>query len=348
MSERRCKGCGSILQFEYPDRLGYAVREDNEYCQRCFKMIHYDQHVAVDVTAMSDLSKLNEVEGQFVWIMDVIDLETSLTSSFVDFFRQRSCYIVANKCDLLPKTYSLDKLADYITSRLAAKKVNVKRIFARGRGNGFADEFSKHFADIKENLIMVGIANVGKSTVINDLLHQDLLTVNRHPSTTLDFNYIEYQGRYIVDTVGLVDGGSIQAALADKDLKRVVPDSLIRPTVFQLTGNQTLSVGGLAKIDLKGCEKVTAVCYLSNLTDVVRNNYDHSEEFWQKHYGKDLLPVTQGSRYSDFSSTTFKSYRQKRDICIEGLGWLAISGKYDSITVSCDRRIKVRNRKAMI
>ena len=348
MSVRRCLGCGSILQYDHPDQLGYAVSQDNEYCQRCFKMIHYDQHVAVSVEPMSDLHILEELEGEFIWIMDVIDLETSLTSQFTDFFVKRGCCVVANKCDLLPATYSLDKLSDYIVTRLAGKNVEVRKVFTRGRGKQFAEEFSDYFAGNKKDLIMVGLANVGKSTVINDLLHQPLLTVNRHPSTTLDLNYIDYQDKRIVDTVGLVDGGSIQAYLKDKDLKRVVPDATINPVIFQLTGNQTLSVGGLVKIDLKGCEKVTAVCYVSNLTPVVRNNYDHSEQYWSSHYGKDLLPVTLDSSYEDFKTVSFRHYAQKRDICIEGLGWVAVSGKYENIYVRCDSRIKVRNRKAMI
>ena len=337
-----------MLQSSDPNAAGYIVREGMTYCQRCYRLTHYNQNTAVVIEPLTTLEPLKKVSGRFVWIIDVMDLETSLNSQFMDLYREKECWVVANKCDLLPATYGDEKITDYLRSRLTSRKIQLKGILLRGRDHCFRDRFVQQLVQDGRDIVITGIANVGKSTVINELLQEKKLTVNRNPSTTLDLNPIKWEYGTIVDTVGLVDGSSVQAYLKNDDIKRVVPDAEIRPTVFQLTGNQSLAIAGLAKIDITDCQNVTAVVYMSNLCKVGRNNYDHSEQFWQTHYGKELLPVLTDSRYEDFASVSYKPMRGKRDICIEGAGWICISGSYSRITVKCDKRIRIRNRKAMI
>ena len=38
----KCKGCGIELQYDDPNRLGYSPKIGADYCQRCFRMTHYD------------------------------------------------------------------------------------------------------------------------------------------------------------------------------------------------------------------------------------------------------------------------------------------------------------------
>ncbi|MEG1463253.1 MAG: ribosome biogenesis GTPase YqeH, partial [Anaerorhabdus sp.] len=37
-----CKGCGVVLQYDNPKDLGYSPKKDSDYCQRCFRLMHYD------------------------------------------------------------------------------------------------------------------------------------------------------------------------------------------------------------------------------------------------------------------------------------------------------------------
>ncbi len=350
MSEKRCLGCGAILQNDDPSAVGYAPDLSMDYCQRCFKMIHYDQHTDTAVEPLHNLDMLNSVRGTFVWIMDIMDVETSLNSLFMDFFRERYCYVILNKCDLLPDTITERKVTEYVAHRLKNRKIKVIDIIVRGMKNDFRDDFSKKIAaDNSEDIVMVGVANVGKSTVINDLIGKDLLTTNRHPSTTLTLNYIQSDYGQIIDTVGLVDGNSVQAYLNTSDLKKVIPYRTVRPTIYQLKDSQTISIGGLARIDIFDCQNVTAVAYVSNLCPIQRNNQKNADRVWTNHYGKDLRPVLRKSRsWEKFIKTEFKNYKEKRDICIEGVGWVCLSGSYSHVDVYADERIKIRNRKAMI
>ena len=90
MTGKRCIGCGAVLQNNDSQALGYVPDLSMDYCQRCFRLSHYDKHENYsDITVNQDLSALESLEGIFVWIVDVIDLETSFNCVFVDFFRNR-------------------------------------------------------------------------------------------------------------------------------------------------------------------------------------------------------------------------------------------------------------------
>ena len=70
--------------------LGYVPDLSMNYCQRCFRLSHYDKSDEYsDLSATHDLSLLENVSGLFVWIVDIIDLETSLNSQFTEFLRNR-------------------------------------------------------------------------------------------------------------------------------------------------------------------------------------------------------------------------------------------------------------------
>lgn len=57
-TERRCIGCGAILQTTDPKKPGYlpaatlakAEADDDIYCQRCFRLRHYNEIAPVTLT----------------------------------------------------------------------------------------------------------------------------------------------------------------------------------------------------------------------------------------------------------------------------------------------------------
>ena len=39
---KKCKGCGILMQTSDPKLPGYTPKENSDYCQRCFRLTHYD------------------------------------------------------------------------------------------------------------------------------------------------------------------------------------------------------------------------------------------------------------------------------------------------------------------
>ncbi len=348
--ENKCSGCGAILQNNNKDEIGYVINLKMDYCQRCFKMIHYDQHKENDFLPDNDLiiNQLNELDGSFVWIIDIFDLDSSLNSILVEFYRKHSCNIILNKCDLLPAKINYEKLGEYVLNRIKKLNIKSKAIITRGVNNDFIETFSDFINIDKKPVILTGLANVGKSTIINHLLKDKIVTVNRYPATTINFNEIKTENYHIIDTVGIVHKNSMQMYLTNKQLKTVVPVKQIRPVVYQLMENQSLSIGGLVRLDILNNEKATVVFYVSNLLKIRRNKYENADKFWQNSYGVELSPTLESCKsFTDMKKHSFIN-KGKNEYFISGLGFITVNCKRADIEIYTAPQISVNVRKAMI
>ncbi len=346
MTEKKCRGCGAPLQTEDPARIGYVVSADMEYCQRCFRLIHYDQQTPIEIEAMKSLDYLNDVTSDYIWLIDASDMETSLNCGFAAFYREHEALVVLTKYDVLPATLTEKKLRNYVSGRLKSLGVRFSGIVIKG-AEGSREKIRCFVRDSKRSVTVTGTANAGKSTFINWLTESNTLTVNPHPSTTLALNRIDTAFGTIFDSVGLVVSGSVQSHVDGNELKAVVVRQKLKPKVYQLNGDQSLAIGGLVRIDIAGCDPATAVVYCSDFLKCHRTGQGNADRLWMTHLGEDLSPAISSS-FENMTATEFRYQPGKRDFCISGLGWVTVSGKYEKVTVFCDPVIDISSRKAMI
>ena len=67
--EIRCIGCGAVIQTNAPGELGYTpvsalekgLENGEVYCQRCFRLRHYNEIQDVQLTDDDFLRLLNEI-----------------------------------------------------------------------------------------------------------------------------------------------------------------------------------------------------------------------------------------------------------------------------------------------
>nr|WP_284199044.1 GTPase [Alicyclobacillus sacchari] len=102
-------------------------------------------------------------------------------------------------------------------------------------------------------MYVVGMANTGKSTLLNAIASRlsdkkAPYTVSRRPGTTLALSRLEIAGRYgrieLYDTPGLIHEARAIERLCADCLRVVVPQSRLRPRVYQLNPEQSLFLGG--------------------------------------------------------------------------------------------------------
>ena len=74
---------------------------------------------------------------------------------------------------------------------------------------------------------------------------------------------IPFGEQFIIDTPGIINENQLTHYIGVKALKAVTPKKEVKPKGFQLESNQTLFVGGLARIDYVSGEKASFVCYFS-------------------------------------------------------------------------------------
>lgn len=352
MSER-CEGCGAQLQHEFPDQPGYTPKAGSALCQRCFRLTHYDDlrfSMKDGIDQDEILSQISKMDALVLWVMDLFDFEASLLDGMNRHLFGKEIIVVGTKRDLLPATVGNEKLGRFIIQRLKQLNIQVSGLVVTGRGISEGRSEVLHAMQMARgrDIVVMGMANAGKSTLLNSLMDKPQLTSSRYPGTTLDFNPLNIQGMTVYDTPGLMPRNSMLLHLSENDLKTVLPMKAVKPVVFQIRGDQSFALGGLCRIDLYGAERASAVFYCSSALTLHRGRIDKADELWQTHYGKLLSPVPDTEPAGGWTATEFRPFNEKQDLVIPGVGWMSLAGTVSKIVVHHPREIEIQHRKAMI
>lgn len=351
-----CKGCGVRLQSEDKQALGYIPKADNEYCQRCFRLIHYnDVMISMQQGIDNDqlLHDVDQVDALLMWIVDVIDFESSIVKGMNRHFIGKDILLICTKSDLLPRGVNPNKIGGFLMRRLKSHGVKVQGIVMCPNVH---KQDPDSLASIKtameqfrngRDVVLLGNANAGKSTVLNGLLEEQALTTSIHPGTTLAMHPIAYEGYTLYDTPGMVNKTSLLTYLPPSQLKDVIFFKQLNPKKFQLNKHQSLAVGGYARLDILGCVSVSAICYFSDRLPVHRGKYEQADVLWQQHLGA-LLSPTIDTDFKMMKKYTTTPQFKKFDVVIAGLGWFCIQGTFERLDIYVHPQIDVIFREAMI
>ncbi|WP_331835937.1 hypothetical protein [Erysipelothrix piscisicarius] len=127
MENKKCVGCGSVLQTEDTMGRGYAKSIENDYCQSCFRLKHYRdfKRVKADVNDGTTLEFIERFDGHILWVLDIMHLNQSMHTGLLRALRNKSVVLVVNKRDLLPKSVSNNKLTNAIMRALKNEDVSL-------------------------------------------------------------------------------------------------------------------------------------------------------------------------------------------------------------------------------
>ena len=341
-----CIGCGAALQTTNPQAAGYlpAARlakvtdEDAEvYCQRCFRLRHYNEIQPVELTDDDLLRLLNtigEENALIVNVVDIFDFNGSVIPGLHRFVSDNPVVLVGNKADVLPRSIKRGRVRNWLESQahnqglrpvstvlMSAKKpADIERLLTvidRYRGD--------------RDVYFVGVTNTGKSTLINGIIKQtsgvqDLITTSRFPGTTLDRIRIALDdGHGLVDTPGIIHRHQMAHYLSDKDLKLVAPTKEIRPKTYQLESGQTLFLAGLARFDFVRGHRSGFTAYVDNQLLIHRTKLENADDFYTRQRGA-LLQPPRPDDLADFPPLVRTEFTPKEDsdLVFAGLGWITV------------------------
>ena len=334
-SEKKCLGCGVLLQDENILQEGYTTSIENDICQRCFRMKNYGEYQVVTKSNeeyISILKGVAETKDLVLYITDLINLEKNLEQ--IRNLIPNKMILVLNKKDALPKSVKEEKLIAYLESmNLHFEEV----IVISANKNYNIDYLLKRikFHQTSKNVYVVGHTNAGKSSLINKLIQNysdnaQELTMSPLPSTTLNTVKIEINDHLtLFDTPGLVQNGSILNHVDEKMTKKISPKKEIKPKTFQLRRNQSIVIEDLIRIDYVEGEKNSFTLFVSNDLSIKRllNSSNHDTL-------KDLNKVTYQVGYEE-------------DLAITGLGFVKIVNK-GTIDVYINKDVETYMRKSLI
>ncbi|SFB84448.1 hypothetical protein SAMN04488102_10184 [Alkalibacterium subtropicum] len=369
-NELRCIGCGAVLQSEDVTKSGYLPAsvldkksaDDPVYCKRCFRLRHYNEVQDIELSDddfLNMLHELNEENALIVNVIDIFDFNGSIISGIQRFAGNNPIVIVANKSDLLPKSLGEGKLRQWVTEQVHSYGIRPQNVYLISALNKASVEAFMEALDKErqgKNVYVVGTTNVGKSTLINQIINiatdsEDTITTSYFPGTTLGKIEIPLDDeKVLVDTPGIIQKSQLSHFLDAKDLKIVTPRKEVKPKNYQLNDNQTLFFGGLARFDyLMGEEKESFVCYVSNELYIHRTKTERADELYANQLGELLTPPNAESA-ADFPALKRHEFKIKEpsDIVFSGLGWVSIDAADITVAGWAPEGVDVTMRKQLI
>ena len=325
------------LQYDDPNQLGYTPKKESEYCQRCFRLTHYgDQMVSLKqgIDPKSVIEKIGGYDATIAWVVDGLDLEHGFIDDFNHVFDGKTIVLIVTKSDLLVQLIDNEKYYGYIKNTLDRLHIHIDGLIVTGNYGDddqsiFLDQLSRYA--INQTIVFAGCANAGKSTLLNHLLNEQVLTISRYPGTTIDFNpMVIDNGLTIIDTPGIENSGSMLQAVDDQTIKSLLPTKPIKPKVFQIYSPQSYSVAGLIRVDLEPIGNASLVMYLENNLKIHRTPLDNAKALWSNHFGKLLKPISK----REYTTIKLDPTMDDHDLTISGLGWISVHGKFKKITLT--------------
>lgn len=333
--EKRCSGCGVLLQDQNLLQEGYTTSLENDVCQRCFRMKNYGEYQVV--TKSNDeylkiLKSVGETKDLVLYITDLLNLEENIEE--IRNIIPNKMILVLNKKDVLPKSVKEEKLINYLKEKniefeevivvSVNKNINIDYLLKRIK-----------YYQTSKNVYVVGHTNAGKSSLINKLIsnysdNTQELTMSPLPSTTLNLVKININDYLtLIDTPGLVDNGSILNRVDASMVKKISPKKEIKPRTYQLRKNQSIIIEDLIRIDYVEGEKNSFTLFVSNDLKVKR-----------------LLNLFNNDELKDKNKLTYE-VKYDEDLVINGLGFVKIVNK-GVIDVYIDKDIDTFMRKSLI
>lgn len=378
-----CSGCGAYLQSFNEHLPGYIPPETSlrepPLCRRCYRIRHYGDIQVVEVSTCAqeeEIRGLTEQPGLVLYVIDGFDIQGSLIEGLTKYTGNHEVMVIVNKTDVFPKEVKLYYLKEWVNKLVIGQGITPKGVlFVSAKSGVGMDKLINLLETTKgKTAYVLGRANVGKSTLLNRLSKQlgsvEPFTTSRVPGTTLGLAEVHItlpSGRFVdlVDVPGLIQSGRITDVLCPDCLHAVLPNSRLRPRVFQLNPGQSLWIGGLARFDFKEGAPQSVVCYVSNDLVIHRTKLERAGDFGREHM-EDILQipctgcrqkmgelhpaeVTIGrSETQKQASVAYIRTRHAVDIVLPGLGWLALAGSRFQGTLWSSELMHVQTRPRLL
>lgn len=363
MVQKYCTGCALLLQSENENELGYIPLEkyitgSELICKRCFRLKNYGEKPKEneDKTQYIKIVKDAVQKADIVMpIFDIIDLESSFTTEILDILEDKRSYIILNKLDLLPNYFTATEVARWFKTRLTDENIFPEDMSFVSTKSKFGIKGIlkkiKNMAGLEKNIkvAVIGVSNVGKSSVLNLLLDKPKITTSKYSGTTKGSikNTITFKNMKItfIDTPGLIPDGRISDLLPDKAGVKLVPNSSIPRKTFTLQEGQVFMLSSLMYFKVNS--KCTIQVFASKNVQFHVTNENKCEELMKTDYFK-LLNMEQQQEYLK-NEFEFKDIivNYGYDLCISGLGFIEIKKGPLDITVYKPKYVTLKTRESI-
>jgi len=323
-----CIGCGSIKQTTDVNKEGYTKSNDNELCERCFRIKHYNAYQKIEKNNddfKPIIDEINNSDDLAVVLIDLMNIPFKI-KDFINGFK-KPVLLVLTKRDLLPSSLYEERIKEKFVSSNILDIIMVSSL-----KNYNMDLLMDKISEYKttNNAYIVGYTNAGKSSLVNKILYNytnqaSVITTSILPSTTIEKINIEINDELtLIDTPGLIEEGNIIDFVEHDVLKKIVPKKEIKPITYQIGTRQFVLIEDLLCVEFNKENDITI--YASNELDIRRSFKEENTNNFECH----MLEL-----------------KGKEDIVILGLCFIKIMKK-DSVKVYTIPGVNVYKRDSLI
>ena len=301
-------------------------------------------------------------------VIEVVDARIPMSSRNPDIdnlAKNKARLILLNKSDLSDERLN-QQWIDYfaqkgvlclkLNSRSGAGIKQMNSAIERACHEKIERDKKKGIMNRPVRAMVVGIPNVGKSTLVNRIIkrfteeREDIITTSHFPGTTLDIIEIPLDDfTSIIDTPGIINEHQLAHYVTPKVLKEITPKKEIKAGVYQLNPEQTLYIGGLARMDFVKGERTSFITHFSNALHIHRTKLEKADQLWKTQAGQVLKPIVEeNGQPMVMEKHVYRIGKEKTDVVISGLGWITLVGTGQEITVHAPKGVGVLVRPSLI
>lgn len=331
---KKCLGCGSVLQSDSVNKEGFvklSVYDKSDYCERCFKIMHYGEYSVLDKKIDTDgiIRNINSDKiASVAFLIDALNINENI-KKYINKFRNNK-YILITKKDVLPNSLKEKKVISYIKENLLdTENIMCVSSFKNYNIDKFLEKLNK---DNVRRLYIVGFTNCGKSTFINHILtslsKSPTITTSAIPNTTASYIAIKLNNKLtIVDTPGFIDNDAIYNFVDYGKVVKLYPKKELKVKTFQVKSGYSIIVNDILRIENTSLK--------SNSFSFYMNDKLRYEKIKSKN---DKLRILPNMEYE---------INEPTDILINGLGFVRITKAGMIRVFSLDNKM-ISKRKSMI
>lgn len=339
---KKCIGCGIELQGDKPNSNGYLPKSVLEgdskelLCQRCFKIKNYGQYIPIKMTKEDYREEVKKslVEADVaIPVFDIIDFEGSFDDEILDILREIDSIVVINKLDLIPDEKHPSEVADWVKRRLGEEGIAPLDIAIVSSKNGYGIngilKKIKHFYPNGAKALVLGVTNVGKSSIINKLIGAKRVTVSKFPGTTLKSvkTEIPFSKITLIDTPGLIPEGRFSDFVCQECNQNIIPANEISRKTYKVQEDRVILIGGMIQMRVLNDDDLKPIFSLYASKDVTfhETNIEKAKELMQK---ADFLTPPCESCRDEFNTlekdVEIYTVETGEELVFKGLGWLSV------------------------
>ncbi|MEA2067087.1 MAG: GTPase [Thermotogota bacterium] len=360
----KCAGCGVTLQTVEPDLEGYIPEsvlisrtESKEpmYCQRCFKLKHYGvlPSKLTGKIDFGDIKQYLELTDNVILVIDVFDFNGTAAKEVIEKLKSKRTHYVVNKIDLIPQEISRDELIKWSIESLNVDSTKIYLVSSTKRFG--INRLLKRLSDEKEKtFLLVGMTNVGKSSLINALESEDRITVSKYPGTTMKTLkiYDEKHDITFIDTPGLSANNRMTDSLPLECQKKITPRKKLKVYTVNAKRNRSIFIGGFVKITIKGdsgTDSPILNIITSENTTIHETDPEKATKKWKEWFGTLLVPPCKKSNLDQYSWEKINDeFFTGEELNISGLGWFSVARGPARIHIEFLSDLKLTKRKGLV